>query len=267
MSTLEAPPESTAADLARECLYRFLSAAVAGPYDDGWARVVEARGQSLALFSADLLRTEAEPGRARLGPGELGAEELELRGLLAALRRPAEALRGEFDAAFGLVIPRECPPYETEYYPTSETFARAQQMADAAGFFRAFGLEPSARRPERHDHLSLELEFMAVLLMKRRRALAPESANADSHDRAEVCAEAERDFFRDHLAWWLPAFAAGLARKAPAGYLHALARVLAAFVAAERDRLGVPTPARPIQPNLIEQPDEQSGCTSCPLHT
>jgi TorA maturation chaperone TorD len=264
MVELDQLPESAAVDLARECLYRFLSAAVAGPYDDGWPRVLDARGRRLALDAADLLRAEAEPWAP--GPGELGPADLDLAALLACLRRPPEDLRAEYDRAFGLVIPKECPPYEAEYYPTSETFARSQQMADAAGFYRAFGIEPSAERPERPDYLALELEFMAFLLMKKRMALASAATDPNAAEQADVCERAEHDFFRDHLAWWVPAFANGLARKAGGGFLYALARVLAALVPAERLRLDVPATSRPSGPDLIERPEEQSGCASCPLH-
>ena len=77
-------------------------------------------------------------------------------------------------AFFGLVLTRECPPYETEYHPSSEPFFRSQEMADVAGFYRAFGLETAQAARERPDYLGLELEFMAFLLLKKRLALAAE---------------------------------------------------------------------------------------------
>jgi len=247
--------------VARECLYRFLSAAVLGPYDDAWMRVRDGESQRLVLLAAELLRDEAAPDPDPLAPGERAIAELDLTCLLKEVARPLDQLRDEYDRVFGLVIPKECPPYETEYYPSKETFARSQQMADIAGFYRAFGLEPSSRRPERPDHLGLELEFMAFLLMKQRLAFGDSKAA----EWRQVCERTQLDFFREHLAWWLPAFATGLGRKAAGGYLGALARVFAALVAAERGRLGLPAPARPVQPELIERPEEQSGCTTCPL--
>jgi TorA maturation chaperone TorD len=266
MPALDILPETDAVDLARECLYRFLSAVVTGPYDDGWFRVLDTHSQELASSAAELLRAVADPGANSLGPCELGVEDLDLAGLLANLRKPIGDLRTEHDHAFGLVIPRECPPYETEYFPSSENFARSQQMADIAGFYRAFGVEPSADRPERPDHLGLELEFMAVLFMKKRMALASAETNADATEQASVCERAERDFFRDHLAWWVPTFASGLSRKAKGGYLRALARVLAAVVPVERRRLDIPVSSGPTRPDFIERPEEQSGCASCPLN-
>ena len=136
--------------------------------------------------------------------------------LMEELEASPQALRAQYDTVFGLVVPKECPPYETEYYPTQETFGRSQQMADVAGFYQAFGIEPAQSSPERPDHLALELEFMAFLLLKRRQAIAATDHDPEAGEQASICDRALRDFFRDHLAWWLPAFAAGLRRKAGA---------------------------------------------------
>jgi TorA maturation chaperone TorD len=185
--------------------------------------------------------------------------------LIDALRDQSEPPRDEYDRVFGLVVPKECPPCETEYYPTVEMFARSQQMADIAGFYHAFGIEPSHSWPERPDHLSLELEFLAFLLMKRRIALR--ATDPGSQERAEICEHALRDFVSEHLAWWVPTFAAGLARKAgPTGYHAALARVLTTWIPAECRRLGIASVLRPVRPELIETPEEQTGCASCPLN-
>jgi TorA maturation chaperone TorD len=86
-------------------------------------------------------------------------------------------------------------------------------------------------------------------------------------EQAEVCDQAVRDFVREHLAWWVPAFAAGLRRKADHGLYHSFSRVLAALIPAERELLGIDPPFRAVQPELIEQPEEQAGCTGCPLLT
>src|SRR5262249_16104379 len=152
------------------------------------------------------------------------------------LPRSASELRAEYDRIFGLVLCRECPPYETEYHPSAETFLRAQQLADIAGFYRAFGLEPSRSRPERPDHIALELAFMAFLGRKGREA----QSGAEKAEEVRVCADAQRKFFRDHLAWWLPFFTTGLRHKAEHGFYAEVGRALAAFLPLERSRLNVP---------------------------
>jgi putative dimethyl sulfoxide reductase chaperone len=167
---------------------------------------------------------------------------------------------------FGLVIPKECPPYETEYHPSSQAFQRAQQMADIAGFYHAFGIEPSGANLGRPDHITLEFEFMAFVLMKQRLANL-DVADGEPSEQVLVCESAARSFVKDHLAWWVPAFATGLLRKSGEGYYHALARTLAAFIPAERYRLNLPAPFNPAMPELIEYPEEESGCASCALRT
>jgi TorA maturation chaperone TorD len=254
------PSPYEADDLARECLYRFLASVVSGPVSHGWDRALTEPNLALATAAAVWLLSGDDPGSRESGSGDEGFDRL-----AEELRAPREALRTEYDRVFGLVVPRECPPYETEYYPTEETFGRSQQMADAAGFYRAFGIEPSRSAPERPDHIALELEFMAFLLTKKRLASEGAEAVPEGDGRADLCDRTQRDFFRDHLAWWVPAFAAGLRRRARGGYLGALAGVLAAWVPAECRRLDIPAVLRPARSHLIEPPAEQSGCAACPL--
>lgn len=243
--------QPTADELAPECLYRFLSAVVAGPYSADWARVSVAENRELVLGAWQWLQPESE--------------ESEMIRLIDELGASPRVLRAHYDSVFGLVVPKECPPYETEYYPTQETFGRSQQMADVAGFYKAFGIEPAQFSPERPDHLALELEFMAFLMLRRRQAVADTGHGLQAGEQASVCDRALHDFFRDHLAWWLPAFSAGLRRKADGGYLHALAGVLTALVPAECRRLDIAAVLRPIRPEATEGPEEQSGCAACQL--
>lgn len=246
--------ETSAVELARECVYRFLSAAFSDPQGDNFLLALDSEARDQASQAMDLLRAEA--GETTLGCGELPHEQLDLSPLLDALQQPLAYVQAEYDRIFGLVPSRECPPYETEYHKTSEAFFRSQQLADIAGFYRAFGLEVSRQKPDRPDHIALELEFMAFLLMKKRLAATAEQS--------EVCAEAERTFFRDHLAWWVPSFATGLRRKAGDGLYAALADVLAALLPTERARLDVPPPRVPLQAVLVERPEEQPDCSACP---
>lgn len=238
-------------DLARECLYRFFAAALRDPRRNA---VLDADSLRIACDAADLLRAAAEAEPVSPGFGELPAELLTLRPACERLDMLADERAAEYDRVFGLVPTGDCMPYETEYEATAEPFFRAQQMADVAGFYRAFGLEPSRAVPERPDYLPLELEFMALLLMKKRLAGGPAQAG--------VCDEAQRDFFRDHLAWWLPSFAAALRRKADAGPYADLARALAAFLPAERGRLGVQAPRAPLAV-APARPEEEAACAAC----
>jgi hypothetical protein len=82
---------------------------------------------------------------------------------------------------------------------------------------------------------------------------------------AQLCADAQRKFFAEHLVWWVPAFATGLRLKAEHGFYTALAKTLSALIAFDRFHFGIDAPLDPANPSLIERPEEQSGCAACPL--
>ncbi|MEO6810319.1 MAG: molecular chaperone TorD family protein [Isosphaeraceae bacterium] len=247
-------------DLAREFLYRFLSLALTSPHSPDWPFPLSPDDQRLALESAVVLQDEADFPSDFLSFGELSPDNLDLVALLNELNSSLDQIKADHNRIFGLVIPKECPPYETEYVSTSEAFQRTQQLADIAGFYCAFGLEPSNQSPERHDNVVLELEFMAFLLLKKRLAVSDPEDVDEAAEHVLVCEEAEHSFMKDHLSWWLPAFATGLMSKSGSGVYHEIGRTLAALIPAERYRLNVAAPFKPARPELIEYPEEDGGC-------
>jgi TorA maturation chaperone TorD len=264
MSIATTTPETAneaALDLATETLYRFLSAALADPNREPgpWEVVLHRASQHLACQAADVLRGEFAERAIALGFGELPAEELDLRPLLRELSDLAGRIAAEHVRVFGLVNCRECPPYETEYCTVDDAFYRSQQMADVAGFYRAFGVEPT-RLSERPDHLVQELEFEALLLLKKRMALEAARVDPSAEQKAGVCQDARAKFFKDHVSWWLPSLAVALRRKAQQGFYSELGRILAAFAPVERARLGVAAPPLPLVASVVAEPE---GCSAC----
>ena len=268
-----APPWSLL-DEARLRLYHALSRALSDPAGRRPPRadepgVLEQLGAAAAFIAQE---PSAQP--PALAPGELPPSALATLSLPDWLDQPAATLAAQHERVFGLVSSKECPPYETEYCRQTFSVYRSQRLADVAGCYRAFGLQPSCERPERHDHLALELEFMAWLLVKQRHALRG-GADAVSAEHAAVCRDAQRVFVREHLAWWVPAFALALRRKAdglrdardlhapPRSALGAVGATLAAFMAAERAVLGIAPPTELVEP----RPDEEleAGCGGCGL--
>jgi TorA maturation chaperone TorD len=247
-------------DLATETMYRFLGAAVSDPRAAKWTLLADSSNQALAVASADLLRDEFAQSDEPLGFGELPADRLDLRSMINELSPPVDRLHEEYLRVFGLVTCRECPPYETEFQPVEEPFFRSQQMADVAGFYRAFGLEPTGKSRERPDHLALELEFAAYLLMRKRTAVREAADIAMAAEYAAVCQAARATFLREHLCWWTPSFALALRRKAERGFYAALGTVLGALLPIERQRLQVPPPRIPLEASLIESPEACEGC-------
>jgi TorA maturation chaperone TorD len=155
-------------------------------------------------------------------------------------------------------VSSNCPPYETEYIDSKFTFQRSQGLADIAGFYRAFGLEPTAVHPERQDHLVLELEFTALLLGLEQ--AAAESDHPDRIARRAVCADAYRKFLDDHLIWWVPTFAHLLSKQDPGGFYDAASTFLAALMTAERSLAGLPVSSGRVTPSTVERPEECEGC-------
>ncbi len=91
------------------------------------------------------------------------------------------------------------PIYETEY-AMDTVFAKTKELADLTGFYLAFGVElGNDSQGERPDHASIELEFMATLLIKEAYA-----RNEGWDDKANVCLEARKKFLKDHIGRWGP---------------------------------------------------------------
>jgi TorA maturation chaperone TorD len=210
------PSDPSAAE-ARGRIYGLFAGA--WRYPDEW--LVERLLRSKALdFECDRLRSnaagEALEGlrnwRARIGNGS-GYVLKELAGAHARL--------------FGHSVRGTCPPYELEY-GRGEIIQQTAELADLAGFYAAFGLNLSESAFERADHVSVECEFMCVLCAKE--AWGHEKGNREL---VESCHDAQRQFLRDHLARWLPAFAHRVASLDPDGFHGHVGMLAGSFVEEE----------------------------------
>ena len=245
-------------NLARQALYRFASLCLLDPRRDAWERLSESSARAVAASAAELLRSDSEARARRLAPGELPVAELDPGPAFDRLPSSRGAFLDLYEATFGLLVSGSCPPYETEYIDGKLSFRRSNSLADIAGFYVAFGLEPSESFHERRDHLAVELEFMACLCGLEHHAAECDDAEA----RTSVCRDAQAKFLCDHLAWWVPTFARLLQVERPGTFYESLGRFLAAWVPAERARLGVDPAGNPVRPTMIERPE---ACDSCML--
>ena len=208
-------------------------------------------------------------GFARVTPESLAEVEalaegvLELSGppevaqLLGAIGRSTpEDLEAERQALFGGTV--AVAPYEASY--ELDPVRQGRELADVAGFYRAFGARAGGPASERPDHVGCELEFLAFLEL--RRLLLAESGNEAG---AELVDEIEAAFLRDHAARWLPAFFAGVRAAArPGSAFVALAELGELVVGDELDRRGLePSPLPSRGPRLdVEQDAFDCGTAS-----
>jgi TorA maturation chaperone TorD len=243
---------------ARQSLYRFAALTLVDPRRSTWEQLSHPSTGQLARDAAALVRGEPTADVHPLGLGERPLADLDPALALARLPANTDALNAVYEQTFGLLVSSNCPPYETEYINSKFTFQRSQGLADVAGFYSAFGLEPSTSHPERHDHLALELEFMAFLLGLERAAI--EGENTDRVERSAICRDAQRKFLAEHLVWWAPTFARLLSRQDPGGFYDAVSQFLAALITAERALAGIPATSGQVAPSTVERPEECSGC-------
>ena len=93
------------------------------------------------------------------------------------------------------------PLYETEYGRDRAMF-KANELADLSGFYKAFGFErqddPAAR--DMIDHVAIELEFYALLVMKQH--ALEEGGNKEG---SEIVLDARKKFLDAHLGRYLDA--------------------------------------------------------------
>lgn len=265
------PQDGTLFDAARQMCYHFFSTVLSDPRSEGWKRVDHPDYRKAVLSAAGWVRETAKRFSGDLAPGERPPETLNLEEPLGLIGADRGRLEAEYQRIFGFLLARDCPPCETEYCPQTFSVYRSQRLGDVAGYYRAFGLEPSRRLPERHDHISLEMEFMAWLIGKARYADLREGV--ESEEKAAVCRRAQGRFFEEHLCWWVPAFALALRKKAegntadrsrPRSFYGAVGCALPAFVAFERWYLGVDAPRELVAPVPLDEPEEM-GCEGCAL--
>jgi putative dimethyl sulfoxide reductase chaperone len=212
--------------LTRSMMYQVLSGCFIYPVEKNLASL---KSPDFEVFKAELVQcfTPADNGK-------------ELKKYLDKLQElfcgsPVSELQKLYQHLVGHTISKDCPLFETQYGAV-DVFQQTHELADIQGFYKAFGLDTSDVEKERCDHISVELEFMHVLLYKQAYAL-----ENDGEEKALICLDAQKKFLKEHIGKWVPLFAILFGRKAEDGFYHALSAVAREFIRLEMGLLGVRT--------------------------
>ncbi len=244
----------TTLDLARANLYRYLSLAPLPPSDQRFAALSDPDFRAVINAAVNWLRDDPRFHPELLGPGELHPSLLSADHLFPN----DDDLAEDYLQVFGHTISKDCPPYENEYYTNSDITFRSQRLADVAGFYRGFGLDRRANARERIDFLSLEAEFMEIVIARQLYA----AEQGLGKEQVGVCRQAQRRFFIDHLGWWLPSFGVQLEARTDASFYRTLAAFARAFVAAERAVMEI-APFTELPSPQVSGAEPEGACFSC----
>ena len=162
----------------------------------------------------------------------------------------------QYVETFGHTISTECPPYETSY-GEAHIFQQTQEMADIAGFYRAWGLDLSSDAHDRLDHISAECEFMSFLLLK-----LDYFSSEGEKEAEEVCLDSSKKFLKEHPGKWGPLFSKLLMRKASQGLYHKVAELLREFIEKEKQIFGV-EPLEYTEKDFRSVAFEDGACSQC----
>lgn len=168
-----------------------------------------------------------------------------------------EDLRQEYQALFGGPLPGTFPPLEAEY-DQPHVFGKMQALADLAGFYRAFGLEPASAL-HRIDHIAVELEFAHVLVARERAALE----RGDS-EKVRLCRSARRAWLSEHLGPWGVRYLTLVAERAGDSTYGRVARVASEFLFEECKAFGIEVEERPPRRNEGQKVAREEGCAASP---
>lgn len=200
-------------DLAglRSRLYRWLASAFLSPDPERRARLL-AEGQALLAQGMDGYPFSPHLRRA-------------LQALQLA-RKDEVSIAQAHTSLFNLPADRaSCPPLGCDYL-SERGGTMFDEMARIDGFYQKIGIEPRAYIRERPDHLSVELEALAIV------ALVEAEARRDAQDEVVQAAlmAAER-FLRLHVLCWFPRFRERVRAHDSTGIYACLAEAVHAFAA------------------------------------
>lgn len=203
----------------------------------------------------EILRSRLLPALSML---ELGPEvDAAARTVSTSLPTGIDGLRAYHMELFPPIASQDAPGYETGYRGDG-VFQQSAIMADVAGFYRAHGLRAGGEERERPDHITVELEFMAIVAKKEALVL-----KQGISERVQVCRDTAAAFLRDHLGCWAPAFGLRAATVSSSPWYTSLGKLIAAWIPQDMSALGI-EPAEAVERPLPQEPPDDGSCGPCP---
>lgn len=203
----------------------------------------------------ETIRSTLLPGLLML---DLGPDLNERAGMLAtSVPADVDKLRSHHMELFPPVASQDAPGYETGYRGDG-VFQQSAVMADIAGFYRVHGLRAGGEERERLDHITVELEFMAVVAKKEVWAL-----EAGDSENASICRDTAAAFLAEHLGCWGPAFGLRASMVSSDPWYAALAEFLVAWLEQDLDIMGV-EPIEVAESPLPQEAPDDGSCGPCP---
>lgn len=154
-------------------------------------------------------------------------------------------------------------PLSETSYGLDLTFARTRDLADVGAYHRAFGFTLAPDTSMLPDHLSVQLEFLAVLCAKE--------AYARSHDwqeEAGTCLDARARYLTEHLTGWLPSLAERMAEHARLSFYPAVTALAREAVRLEHRAVGGGRPrVYGEEPGHADDNQSTFDCGGCPALT
>ncbi|MXR50972.1 dehydrogenase [Halovenus sp. WSH3] len=243
--TYEAAPEN-AVDRAR--LYSLCSLALDRPGD-----------QLTAMLSADEFGPELLDAAGGLDDPDLTRAAEQVADVAADSE--GDELYGQWGSLFGIEEGVTVSPYELTYLP-GPLMTATRELADIAGFYKAFDLTIADGENDRKDHVIFQTEFLSDLALRE-----AELKRRGDDEGIEIVVGARRAFVEEHLGRWYWRFAEEV-NKQDGGFYAAVANLLAVVVETEIDRLDVDPDWVPDDPEVIEWNedlfgDSGRGCGGC----
>ena len=213
-------PAIPLADLAwfRERSYRLLSQSFLQPDDD--------TVQTIRALAAEL-------GEERAIQDELAlsAEFRQLCSIWRDIDEPAvRQIQTRYVSLFAATaggVP--CPPYESTYM-AARGMSEAVVLASVERDYATAGLYGTSTKKQAPDHISMEMEFLAILCGRE-----SEAWEAEKTLQGIGLLEKESRFIETHLGLWLQAFGHDVQRADPGGVYADVAAAALAFVTHDRD--------------------------------